>query len=320
MQPNNSYTSKEFVADIAGMNYMYQLPIHNSPTIYAGPEEFQQKLADFHVTLRDEVNEIGEIIAESEHQSEVQILTNIADLLGDVVVYCFSEALKYGIPLMEVLEIIMDSNKSKLGADGEPIKNEQGKFMKGPNYWKPEPKIEALLMKYRNQNELTDILEASKVEYEQSFETILDNNPLAENRIAQELLAQPSKFVSEQSEAILHAHAELTPEPSLSISDVFTLGTLDLLDGDQFNKQLREHLTSHQIEVMAMSLAFNTATMYRAMGADGIARGYDALYSTYSGRGDKLEDFSCYVMWQFLAYPLDWKGICDKLVELKVYG
>lgn len=39
----------------------------------------------------------------------------------------------------------MDSNESKLGADGNPIYDANGKFLKGPNYWKPEPRIKALL-------------------------------------------------------------------------------------------------------------------------------------------------------------------------------
>ena len=43
------------------------------------------------------------------------------------------------------LDIIMDSNESKLGADGNPIYDANGKFLKGPNYWKPEPKIRDLL-------------------------------------------------------------------------------------------------------------------------------------------------------------------------------
>jgi len=75
-------------------------------------------------------------------------LVEIADLLGDIVVYCRSEALKYGIPLEGVLDIIMDSNESKLGADGLPIYNEDGKFLKGPNYWRPEPMIRALLLSH----------------------------------------------------------------------------------------------------------------------------------------------------------------------------
>ncbi|RCM47979.1 hypothetical protein PA37_06700 [Pseudomonas aeruginosa] len=53
--------------------------------------------------------------------------------------------MKYGIPLEAVLDLIMDSNESKLGADGKPIYDENGKFLKGPNYWKPEPQIKKLL-------------------------------------------------------------------------------------------------------------------------------------------------------------------------------
>jgi predicted HAD superfamily Cof-like phosphohydrolase len=63
------------------------------------------------------------------------------------MVYCRSEALKYGLPLEDVLNVIMDSNASKLGADGKPIYDENGKFLKGPNYWKPEPKIKTLLLR-----------------------------------------------------------------------------------------------------------------------------------------------------------------------------
>ena len=51
----------------------------------------------------------------------------------------------FGIGLTPILQIIMESNKSKLGADGQPIYDGNGKFLKGPNYWKPEPKIRALL-------------------------------------------------------------------------------------------------------------------------------------------------------------------------------
>ncbi|MCY1375996.1 hypothetical protein D9M69_634510 [compost metagenome] len=93
-----------------------------------------------------EVHEIDEIVEKIERgEPDIEVKVAIADLLGDVIVYCRSEALKYGLPLEEVLDIIMDSNESKLGSDGKPIYDENGKFLKGPNYWKPEPKIEVLL-------------------------------------------------------------------------------------------------------------------------------------------------------------------------------
>ena len=114
--------NKPFAERITAMNAMYKLPAH------------------------DEVHEIDEIVALAHNGGgEAELATAIADVLGDIIVYCRSEALKYGLPLEDVLDIIMDSNESKLGADGKPIYDANGKFLKGPNYWKPEPKIKALL-------------------------------------------------------------------------------------------------------------------------------------------------------------------------------
>ena len=128
---------------IAAMNAMYRLPAHEKPTL---PADTADRLRKFKATLLDEVHEIDDIIAATEAGAPaLETVVAIADLLGDIIVYCRSEALKYGIPLEAVLDIIMDSNESKLGADGNPIYDANGKFLKGPNYWKPEPKIRELL-------------------------------------------------------------------------------------------------------------------------------------------------------------------------------
>ena len=135
--------TEPFARRIAAMNAMYRLPAHEKPTLPAGTAD---RLRKFKATLLDEVNEIEEIIEATEAGApELETAVAIADLLGDIIVYCRSEALKYGIPLEAVLDIIMDSNESKLGADGNPIYDSNGKFLKGPNYWKPEPKIRQLL-------------------------------------------------------------------------------------------------------------------------------------------------------------------------------
>lgn len=135
--------NKPFAARIAAMNAMYKLPICETPTM---PADVADRLVKFKATLMDEVHEIDEIVALAKSGTDKSdIAVAIADLLGDVIVYCRSEALKYGIPLEDVLDVIMDSNESKLGADGKPIYDANGKFLKGPNYWKPEPKIKALL-------------------------------------------------------------------------------------------------------------------------------------------------------------------------------
>ena len=134
---------KSFAQRIAAMNAMYKLPAHATPAL---PANVTDRLVKFKATLLDEVHEIDEIVHLSNNGgSAADIAVALADLLGDIMVYCRSEALKYGLPLEDVLDIIMDSNESKLAADGNPIYDANGKFLKGPNYWRPEPKIRALL-------------------------------------------------------------------------------------------------------------------------------------------------------------------------------
>jgi len=134
---------KSFEQRIAAMNAMYRLPANDRPSL---PADVVDRLTKFKATLLDEVHEIDEIVDLARNGSTpTGIAVAIADVLGDIMVYCRSEALKYGLPLEEVLDIIMDSNESKLDGNGDPIYDANGKFLKGPNYWKPEPKIKALL-------------------------------------------------------------------------------------------------------------------------------------------------------------------------------
>lgn len=137
--------NRPFAERIASMNAMYRLPAHPQPVI---TENVAERLVKFKATLLDEVHEVDEIVAMANGgASKLDIAVAIADVLGDIIVYCRSEALKYGLPLEDVLDVIMDSNESKLGADGNPIYDANGKFLKGPNYWKPEPKLRELLAK-----------------------------------------------------------------------------------------------------------------------------------------------------------------------------
>ena len=134
---------KSFEQRIAAMNAMYKLPASDQPTL---PANIVDRLVKFKAILLEEVHEIDEIVKLAQNPSSpADIAVALADVLGDITVYCRSEALKYGLPLEAVLDIIMDSNESKLDTDGNPIYDANGKFLKGPNYWKPEPRIKALL-------------------------------------------------------------------------------------------------------------------------------------------------------------------------------
>jgi len=56
--------------------------------------------------------------------------------LADLVYVCFQFAAAAGWELDEALERVHESNLSKL-VDGKPLKREDGKVLKGPNYKKP---------------------------------------------------------------------------------------------------------------------------------------------------------------------------------------
>lgn len=117
--------------------------------------ELPGRLINFLKIIRDEVSE-GDELLEKLQAGVIEghdAYTELADWLGDIIVFCASEMVRHGIPVMSTLDIIMDSNESKLGEDGKPIHDpETGKVMKGPNYWKPESKIKAMLVLLSQQN------------------------------------------------------------------------------------------------------------------------------------------------------------------------
>src|SRR5688500_14338152 len=97
--------TKTFAQRIAAMNAMYKLPAHDRPSL---PADAADRLVKFKATLLDEVHEIDEIVELARGGADpVEVAVAIADLLGDIIVYCRSEALKYGLPLEDVLDVIM---------------------------------------------------------------------------------------------------------------------------------------------------------------------------------------------------------------------
>ena len=66
-------------------------------------------------------------------------LVEIADALGDMMYILCGTILSHGLhdKIENIFEEIQKSNMSKLGIDGKPIYREDGKVMKGPNYFKP---------------------------------------------------------------------------------------------------------------------------------------------------------------------------------------
>jgi len=67
-------------------------------------------------------------------------LIEIADALGDMMYILCGTIIEHGLQhkIEEVFDEIQRSNMSKLDEDGNPIYREDGKVMKGPNYFKPD--------------------------------------------------------------------------------------------------------------------------------------------------------------------------------------
>ena len=100
--------------------------------IDANAEERHQML---NLRLRLITEEYQEVVTEidlgRDGKGDIYALAKeLADLL--VVVYGTAEVLE--IPLHAVFNEVMNSNMSKLQDDGTPLRREDGKILKGPNY------------------------------------------------------------------------------------------------------------------------------------------------------------------------------------------
>ena len=65
-------------------------------------------------------------------------LLEVADALTDILYVTYGAGHAFGIDLDKCFDEVQNSNMSKLDKDGNPIYNESGKVMKGPNYFKPD--------------------------------------------------------------------------------------------------------------------------------------------------------------------------------------
>ena len=95
-------------------------------------------------------NELRFNLMKEENEEYLEAVENndiveIADALGDMLYILCGTILEHGLQhkIEEVFDEIQRSNMSKLGSYGKPIYREDGKVMKGPNYFKPN--FEAIL-------------------------------------------------------------------------------------------------------------------------------------------------------------------------------
>jgi predicted HAD superfamily Cof-like phosphohydrolase len=80
--------------------------------------------------IKEELEELKEAIEQKD-------IIEIADALTDILYVTYGAGHAFGINLDKCFNEVQESNMSKLGEDQKPIYNENGKVMKGPNYFKP---------------------------------------------------------------------------------------------------------------------------------------------------------------------------------------
>ncbi|EID75540.1 nucleoside triphosphate pyrophosphohydrolase family protein [Imtechella halotolerans] len=127
---------KEKLNAVAEFHEAFGLGVNEVPRAYLG-----EQLVKLRFNLMAEENE--EYLEAAQNND----LEEVADALGDMLYILCGTILEHGLQhkIEEVFNEIQRSNMSKLGEDGKPIYREDGKVMKGPNYFKPN--IAAILSK-----------------------------------------------------------------------------------------------------------------------------------------------------------------------------
>ena len=96
------------------------------------PEYPNEKIVKLRYDLIDEeLKELKEAI-------EKKSIKDVADAWTDILYVTYGAGHAFGIDLDKCFTEVQNSNMSKLGKDGKPIYNEQGKVMKGPNFFEPD--------------------------------------------------------------------------------------------------------------------------------------------------------------------------------------
>lgn len=120
---------KDKIEAVAEFHRAYGLGIAETPVANLGASKNKLRF-----NLMDEENK------EYYEAAEEGNLVEVADALGDMLYILCGTILEHGMQhkIEEVFTEIQRSNMSKLDENGHPIYREDGKVLKGPNYFRPD--------------------------------------------------------------------------------------------------------------------------------------------------------------------------------------
>jgi len=122
---------KKQIDHVAEFHDVFQIGNESSPKVDIGSEVYMLR----YNLMREENDEYLDACRQGD-------LVEVADALGDQLYILCGTILKHGLQhkIEEVFDEIQRSNMSKLDSNGRPIFREDGKIMKGQNYFKPNIK------------------------------------------------------------------------------------------------------------------------------------------------------------------------------------
>ena len=106
---------------------------------------FGQEVKDSASFSTEKINELRLNLIKEELDELIDVmnkrdLVEVADALTDILYVTYGAGHAFGINLDKCFAEVQNSNMSKLDNNGKPIYNDNGKVMKGPNYFKPDLK------------------------------------------------------------------------------------------------------------------------------------------------------------------------------------
>ena len=120
---------KKQLSKVEKFHEMFKLGIEKKPVA-----DLEENRSELRYDLMKEENE--EYLDAVKDKNIVEV----ADALGDMLYILCGTIIEHGMASLieKVFDEIHESNMSKLGENGKPIYREDGKVMKGPNYFKPD--------------------------------------------------------------------------------------------------------------------------------------------------------------------------------------
>ncbi|ATA93167.1 hypothetical protein CGC54_01810 [Capnocytophaga canimorsus] len=130
---------KEKIEAVTAFHQAFGLGIRHTPTT-----DLTEEIIKLRFNLMAEENQ--EYLQAAQNKD----LVEVADALGDMLYILCGTIIEHGMQhkIDAVFQEIQRSNMSKLGAEGKPIYREDGKVMKGPDYFPPD------IAKILNNNEI----------------------------------------------------------------------------------------------------------------------------------------------------------------------